>query len=183
MNVRSAVPQIPPTGASDNFVEIIKYVDVPAHVCSRWSKIYVPAHTILWKDVEILSERTDLDLPNYFPLYPLFLLLILVEWGVLLVNETKEQKNCNSICLQSFKRVKCRTRLSFNKFSFVPFVKLWREGTRWESGLGCRKTKAQALNVENSNIAQLIIWTNNIQFFLLLCCFHCCLKPYFWKEE
>ena len=35
MNVRSAVPQIPPTGASDNFVEIIKYVDVPAHVCSR----------------------------------------------------------------------------------------------------------------------------------------------------
>ena len=130
MNVRSAVPQIPPTGASDNFVEIIKYVDVPAHVCSRWSKIYVPAHTILWKDVEILSERTDLDLPNYFPLDPLFLLLILVEWGVLLVNETGDQKNCNSICLQSFKRVKCRTRLSFNKFSFLPFVKLWREGAR-----------------------------------------------------
>ena len=130
MKVISAIPQIPPTGAGDNFIGIIKYVDVPAHECSRWSKIYVPADTILWKDVEILSERTDLDLPNYFPLYPLFLLLILVEWGVLLVNETKEQKNCNSICLQSFKRVKCRTRLSFNKFSFVPFVKLWSEGTQ-----------------------------------------------------
>ena len=183
MNVRSAVPQIPPTGASDNFVEIIKYVDVPAHVCSRWSKIYVPAHTILWKDVEILSERTDLDLPNYFPLDPLFLLLILVEWGVLLVNETKEQKNCNSICLQSFKRVKCRTRLSFNKFSFVPFVKLWREGARLGKWTWLQENKSSSSKCWKFKYRPTDHLNKQYTFLCCFAVFHCCLKPYFWKEK
>ena len=50
------------------------------------------------------------------------------EEDFLLVSETGERNKCNFIYLQSFKRVKCRTR-SFNKFCFVQFL-LWSYGER-----------------------------------------------------
>ena len=113
----------------------------------------------------------------------LFFLLILVEWGVLLVNETKEQKNCNSICLQSFKRVKCRTRLSFNKFSFVPFVKLWREGARLGKWTWLQENKSSSSKCWKFKYRPTDHLNKQYTFFCCFAVFHCCLKPYFWKEK